>query len=377
MTAPWALALTALLPALANAAEPAPPRSALPPGALQFGSCELPIRWDYDRPKEDLARMMLRWRELRPDRYAPTPLPDKVRLVPDTAPQAELHLVWDEWPGVKPALIDMIRAASAEGTVVLHVRDPDQLPRVRDLIDRLAPPPRSARIAEIPAPESVWLRDFGGHPVTTASGLARIDFRYSVDCPVDDAWPTELGPSLRLPLWVEGGNLLTDGTRCYATDALATDNGLTPEAAARVLASAGCAQTVWLDRVPGTIPHVDPFLALGDPGPDGRPVFALAAVPAELDPETHAALEANAARLAALGTVIRVPVDGARPLPPQLNVQVFNGIVFVPELGDGLTDAILEPLARAWPGRRLVPVPSDGLADLDGGPHCISATVPR
>lgn len=369
---------TALLASSASAApqsDAAPPRTPLPPGAFQFGQCQHPLEFQEGDSVEELVYQLQALRTQQPELYGPTALPERVVLVPDTAPQAELHLVYDEDPWVKPALDAMIAAAAPHGTVVLHVRDPSELFRAERLLSRLAP--RSGRISTAAAPDSIWLRDFAGHPVQTPTGPARVDFRYSTDCLVDDAWPNQLGTALRIPLFLEGGNLLTDGTRCYATDVIAHDNGLDLDQTATLLRSAGCTQTVWLRGAPQTISHTDPFLALGDPTPDGRPVFLLARVPAGIDVGTHEVLEENARKLATLGTVLRVDVGEARPLLPVLNVQVFNGVVMVPRFEEPVPEATLEVLQQAWPRRSLAQIPARGLADLDGGPHCIATTVPR
>lgn len=347
----------------------------LPPGALRFGECEAPLPFREGDDPAAYARKLIAWREAQPERFAASPVPDVVRLIPDVAHQAELHLVYDEDALVIDALKVMIEAASPHGTVVLHVRYPDEVDRAAALLASHGG--SGARLALSAPPERIWLRDFAGHPAQTSAGPARIDFGYTVDCVVDDAWSATLGPVVRVPLWVEGGSLLTDGTRCYVAEQVAPDNGLTAGAAAHELRGVGCVETVWLKTMPETIAHIDPFLALGDPGPGGRPTFLLAAVDAAEDLELHLALEENARRLRAHGEVHRVMVPASRPLAPYLNVLPFNEVVLVPVLRPALDEPSLEVLRLGWPARTLVEVPSQGLASLEGGPHCLSATRPH
>lgn len=364
--------LAALLTSSVAVASPVADEVPLPVGALQFGHCELPIPGKHGETPEDLARRLIRWRLLRPGTYGPSALPDRLELVPDTAPQDELHLVYEPDADVLPSIVAIARGAAGEGTVVVHARDAHDQNRAEALLGSIP----GVRVQLGDAPETPWLRDFAGANARTGDELVRVDFQYSVDCPRDDAWPATLGKPLRVPIWLEGGNLITDGRTCYATDVLALHNGLSTEAMAGALRKVGCSQTVWLEPVPETIAHIDAFLTVGDPGPDG-PVFVLARTPAEVDAETHDALERNAEILARHGTVLRVDVDGTRPLLPLVNVVPFNGVLLVPSFGPAPADTALDTFAQAFPGRRIHLVPSEGLVALDGGPHCLTATVPH
>lgn len=358
----------------APTAEVAPSAHPLPSGALKFGHCESPIAYAEGEPPDHFAHELLEWRAARPDRYGYGTLPADIRLIPDTAQQKELHLVFDEDPLVRGAMRAMVSAASPHGTVVLHVRDAVDRPVAQRLLDTLAR--GNGRISEGVPPEGIWLRDFGGHPVSTASGPARLDFDYTVDCVVDDGFPASIEPVVRVPLWVEGGSLLTDGKVCFVADIVASENDLSPAAAAAALKPLGCDETVWLLTMPDSIPHLDPFMAVTDPRPDGRTGFVLADIDAKADPEMHGALEENARRLAPYGEVLRVPVPAGRPIAPQLNVMLFNGVVMVPDLGS-MDARLWLGLQDAWPSRKLVPIPATGLAELEGGPHCVAATVPE
>ena len=367
--------LAALWLLLPSAVAAAPAEVRLPPGALQYGRCDAPVPRIHGQSDQAFSRRLIAWRGLRPALYGPSVVPDRVEWIAETAPQDELHLVDETTAGVRVAVEAMAAAASGEGLVVLHARSARDAEEAAALLDQVAD--RSAVVDVTQPPESLWLRDFAGHPVQYGSnGRARLDFQYSVDCVVDDAWSAALGQPLRVPLFVEGGNLLGDGRRCYATHVIAEHNAVSVGAASHRLANVGCAETVWLEPVPATIAHVDVFLAVGDPGVDGRPVFGVAQVDAAIDAQTHEVLERNAQILGQYGRVVRVPVSGVRPLAPVLNVLPFNGVVFVPSLTGESYETTARALQQLYPGRRLVPVPSDGLAALDGGPHCISATVP-
>ena len=65
----------------------------------------------------------------------------------------------------------------------------------------------------------------------------------------------------------------------------------------------------------------------------------------------------------------RVPV-------PYVNLYPVNGAVIVPTTGHAADDGVLDLIAHAYPGRRVVAVPGAVLAYGGGGVHCITQPVP-
>ena len=59
-----------------------------------------------------------------------------------------------------------------------------------------------------------------------------------------------------------------------------------------------------------------------------------------------------------------------------MNFYLINGAVIVPVIGAETDEQALAIIADAYPGREVVPVRGDVLADGGGGPHCITQQVP-
>ena len=271
--------------------------------------------------------------------------------------------------------------------------------RERELVEALRPFPGLIDRIEVRKSEvsSVWVRDYGGVWAWSGTERVLVDGRYFVDCLREDVWPTRLAArqrysTVRSPLPLDGGNLVTDGRgTCFTTTSLTERAGRRPEQVAPELkAWLGCQRTVFMEPLRGDeAQHIDEMLAMADPQ-----TLLLAQADPETDPENHRRLERQARRLSQLtavdGTpfrVLRVPLapsitnpeTGEPVLRSYLNLLAFNGVVLVPSFaGAGRTEArALAVLREAFVGRRVVSVPADAYA-IDGGAiHCVTWTVPK
>jgi agmatine deiminase len=342
---------------------------------------------------EGLAAM----RAARPVVFGPTAArPAGSRPVPDTAPMSELLLVYPAWIDHDESYATLIGHASRHGRVrVVPLTDEVTTPLERVLASAGADLSRVQVDAAVPV-DSVWVRDWGPLPLDGPGGPAWLDARYSPDCFHNDAYPSaralvEPGPPVvRSRLFVDGGNLAVDPAgRCYTTRAMATHNALSvPALEAALVREAGCADAVVLEALVGNvIDHVDMLLA---PTADGD--LLLAAFDAAEDPANAAVMARNRATLAA-----RPRADGTRPalidIPSPApgwsldgpvvrtwaNLLPFNGVVFLPAYADAAPErqaAAVQAVSAAFPGRKVVLVPSDALIRQGGSVHCVARGLP-
>lgn len=345
----------------------------------------------------DLAEGLAQLRAARPDLFGPTSArPAGSGPVADTAPMAELLVVYPAWIDHDESYATLIGHASRHGRVrVVPLTDEVTTPLERVLASSGADLSRVQIDATVPV-ESVWVRDWGPVPLDGAGGPAWLDARYSPDCFHNDAYPSARGlvrsgpPVVRSRLFIDGGNLVVDAKgRCYTTRALATRNGLSPSALEAALArEVGCADVVVLEPLVGNvIDHVDMLLA---PTADGALLLATFD-PAE-DPDNAAVMARNRAILGA-----HPRADGGLPLLLDLpspapgwsldgpvvrtwaNLLPFNGIVFLPAYADAAPDrqaAAVQVVGAAFPGRTVVLVPSDALIRHGGSVHCVARGLP-
>jgi agmatine deiminase len=321
--------------------------------------------------------------------YAVTPAPTDVdHLLPEGAPPAALVVGWPRTlPHLVPYFGEVIAAASHEvsETVVLGptaAAAADLLPEITRRGGDLA----RVRFVELPL-DTIWIRDWGPLVVRTRDGGRRvIDPRYSYGRWQDDAAPTRLAalwglPVSRPPLTLDGGNLQSDGEgRCLTTEQLLEQNRAEgradDETRALLRTWLGCDETVVLPRLVGErTGHLDVYVSVTGPG---------AVLVGRYDPADDAAnaavVDRAAELLAATGfAVTRVPM----PAPTEgvfrtyVNALAVGGAVLVPVYGDDrrFEREALEILARAWPGRRIVPIDSTELIRFFGAVHCMALTV--
>jgi agmatine deiminase len=252
-------------------------------------------------------------------------------------------------------------------------------------------------VVELPLDDS-WLRDCGPIYVREEDGgRAAVHFRFNAwgekfapwdrDAEVGRLIAQRLGdPVIEAPLVLEGGAIAVDGEGLLiTTEQCLLNPNRNPSWAREQIEDAlreylGARWIVWLGRGlvedRDTDGHVDLIGAFTKAGQ------VLLQTVAEGNPNFEHCAE-NEARLVAAGIdVIEVPylpyteVAGETVATGYLNLYVCNGAVIVPVAGAETDDEALAIIARAYPGREIVPVPGSVLAYGGGGPHCITQQVP-
>ncbi|MGE4430459.1 MAG: agmatine deiminase family protein [Sphingobium sp.] len=243
----------------------------------------------------------------------------------------------------------------------------------------------------------IWLRDTAPIAIERADGSrALADFAFNgwggkYEMPGDEDIGARLAattglPCTAVPLIFEGGAVDTDGTGLFVTteQCLLNPNrnpALGREQIETLLAgSIGLSGMLWLgdglvnDHTDGHVDNLARFVAPG--------VIAIPQATTPDDP--NAAIYADAAdRARAHGLTVapmpspgRIEVDGAVIPASYMNFLVANAAVIVPVYGAPNDKAALDALAPFFPGRAIVPLPSDAILAGGGSFHCSSQQMP-
>ncbi len=200
-------------------------------------------------------------------------------------------------------------------------------------------------------------------------------------------------PAFAGPLVIEGGNLCSDGEGTLLTSETAVlDPKRNPglqrdEAEERLRAYLGVQKVIWLpgnkvDTV--TDGHVDSIACFCRPG-----VVIAEITEDKSDPEYEElqkcrkaleddATDAQGQKLEVLALVrprVRRPTRDF--CPSYLNFYIANRGIVMPQFGDERADeAARQVVANAFPGRRVVQLRIDAIAEGGGGIHCITQQEP-
>lgn len=310
----------------------------------------------------------------------------------------------DEWGGPAPlaraqaqiaAFADAVRAGGKGEEVRLVCNDAASAAAARALLT-------SDALVLVEPLGDVWLRDTGPIAIERAEGHAAparalADFRFNgwggkYEMPGDEDIGARLAattglPTTAVPLIFEGGAVDTDGTGLFVTteQCLLNPNrnpDLGREQIQTLLAgSLGLKDMLWLgeglvnDHTDG---HVDNLARFVEPG-------VIAIPQATTDDDPNAVLYADAAArarahgltVAAMPSPGRVEADGALIPASYMNFLIGNAAVIVPVYGVANDSAILDALAPFFPGRAIVPLPSDAILAGGGSFHCTSQQMPK
>ncbi len=245
------------------------------------------------------------------------------------------------------------------------------------------------RFLHIPT-DKMWTRDYAPFSVHSARGLIFVSGSYALhaappqenDAQVGAAVAGHLGrPYYRLPIFLEGGNLISDGLgTCVLLDAVLARNAKVSAATIeRLLAEYwGCTRTLLLPTPPGDdLGHVD-MIALFL---NASTVLVAQTNPGQPWHEELDVLAAQLARIAAAdGRPYRVERVTAAAIPPvdgrfwsYTNSLILNDAVIVPLFGRAPYDvAAIEAFRRLMPDHHVVGVRFDN--SPNGAVHC--ATMP-
>ena len=292
-------------------------------------------------------------------------------------------------------VVRLARALVDRVAVVMIVRGEEQRQQAIVLLTDWGVPAHGIHFLFMPV--GTWTRDFAPAFVRRSDGRVWIldaDYPHP-DQPNDDVVPAALSallrvPRKRVPMVLEGGNLLSNGWGlCLFTTALADVNRLSgrPYDAARVNALLeewyGFSQQVALEPLLGhrTL-HVDMFATFVRPD-----VVLVGACDPRTDAASAAVLDRNAAVLSAVRTR-DVPLKVHRlPMPPYsggfcrtyTNVIYANGRLLVPHYPDvdpALEREVMGTYARLLPGWDLKQIDCTDLIRHGGALRCLSAPVP-
>ncbi len=238
--------------------------------------------------------------------------------------------------------------------------------------------------------ENPWIRDYGPVSIRTESGIQWIDAVYRLDA--NDRVPrtlaAELGvPRIRVPVSLEGGNLLWNGkglglsttSLLEANRGLGHDDSLVNRTLQRLC---GADEVIYLEPLEGTASnHVDWFAAFTAPN------VVVIAEGDETDPVNREILDRNARRLSGLATacgplkVVRIPmpprIKGA-PLATFTNVVFANGVLLVPDwswVSETMRQSVKETYERLLPAWQIVMIESDALGNNRGSLRCATVNL--
>lgn len=349
-----------------------------------------------------LAALLLFASLVSPVRAASTAVPDALRfpaadwvLPAEFEPQQALLLAWDSGNGfVQRALCGVIAEAWRNTAIILLVRDEDEEFEAVDVLRHAGIPRRAVTFLPLPH-DSVWTRDYGPAIVRSPGGsLQIVDVDYQRgERPNDDELPPLIGPQLELPtvrapLNLEGGNLISNGAGlCLTTMKLLeqnADRGYGELELRTVLGEYyGASTTVFLEPLVGEpTGHVDMFAAF-----TAVDTVVVGEISPLEDADNAEVLNRNAARLEGLPTprgplkVVRIPMPASNGSTwrTYTNVLFLNGLLFVPSyVGADPTEAALALTVyrHLLPGWRIVTVECSELIGLGGALHCISRNLP-
>lgn len=326
---------------------------------------------------------------------------DGFRVPPEEAPHQVTFMQWPVTPEVYGTgryrrqvqnQIARIANAVAEFEPVVMLAAPEEHARARRKLSG------NVELWDIPA-DDLWCRDSG--PLFGRGGRCRLSVRQlnfngwgRYHLPNDERIAARVAERLGLPLFDSGiigeaGGAEADGHGLLMANESSWVNknrnpGLSRgKIEAALLAAYGADRMIWGKGVKGqdvTDDHID-GLARFTGG--GRVLMMLAEAPVPDDPFDASARQLQQ-RLQAEGLQVDTlpwPEAGRiRDVNSQcsyVNYYVCNGGVIAPQSGDKRTDALAgEALRRHYPGRELVMLDTDLLAELGGGIHCATQQMP-
>lgn len=348
-----------------------------------------------------------------------TPFEAGYQMPGEFEPHAACWLLWPERPttwraGARPA-----QAAFAQVVRAIAQFEPVRVGATPDRVDEArAALPGHVQVMSVPSDDS-WIRDTGPTVLRGPSG-ERLAVRWRFNaysglyapCERDQEVARRVADaegleSIAAPFVLEGGAIHSDGAgTLLTTEECLLHPGRNPglnrlEIEGLLCAYTGARRVVWLGQgVFGdsdTNGHIDNLACFAEPG-----VVALAWEEDPADPQhersvdafTRLSLASDAAGRSL--EIVKIPMprpvhvraaDLADPTPihresgqrlaaSYANFYIANGGVVVPTFDDPADRAALDGLARLFPDRRVVGVPSREILLGGGNVHCITQQIP-
>ncbi len=293
---------------------------------------------------------------------------------------------------------DVIVQAHQHVKVHLLARDAVQYQVLENKLRQAKLADGSVQLLQVPF-ASPWVRDYGPFVVKSfVGGHEIVDFDYaqnhvmpSADRQLDDAMPSAVAaalklPAVRVPLAVDGGNLLSNGAGlCVTTSTLQDVNaGLSWETIRQMMRERlGVRELVVLEPLAREhTRHVDMFCTFTAPD-----TIVIASCDAAVDHENAAILDRNARLLADVKTpcgplkVVRLPTPPARDNFRWLsytNVIYANGLLLLPTyegVPADVEEQISDTYRRLLPGWEIKHIRAGPLLKGLGSLHCVAANL--
>lgn len=335
-----------------------------------------------------------------------------LRFPAEWEPQSAILIAWphadtdwaDRLAEVEETYIALVAAITAVQPVVVCVIDDDvqayaraRLASARVDMDRI-------HFVEVPY-DDTWLRDSGPITLRGDSDFVLLNFRFTgwggkFDASRDDALAKALHDTgtfvnnvlQPIDFALEGGAIETDGEGTLLTtwQCLHERHPDTSreQLSAKLAKWLRQERVLWLDHgyLEGddTDAHIDTLARFASPD---SIVFQSCDDPSD---SHYAQLQAMAAELAGLRTrdghpyrLFALPwprpiIDGDRRLAASYaNFLIINEAVLMPAYGDPADNEAAAVLEKAFPGRKIVAVPSRSLIWQNGSLHCITMQLPQ
>jgi agmatine deiminase len=306
---------------------------------------------------------------------------------------------WDDLERARDTYVAVARAIARFEPVTMTANAQDAGSARR----ALGAPAADLDVVVVPSDDS-WARDTAPtFLVDGRGGLAGVDWRFNAYGGIYDEFRRTAAMARRIltlvgarrfaaPIVFEGGAVHTDGCgTLLTTEDVVLDPrrnpGLARTDAERILCEyLGGSTVVWLrgaldhDNTGGHVDNLACFV---------RPGLVCALGCEDHDDPQYDAIRENLARLRAARDaqgraleVVELPAParpeyrGARLSPSYVNFYLANGAVILPAFGDAKDDGARDLVARLFPGRVVVQVPTMELARADGNIHCITQQQP-
>lgn len=334
------------------------------------------------------------------------------RLPAEWEPQDGILLAWPheatDWAehleAAESAFAALVRAILAHETCLLLVPDAACEARARRCIGEVA---SGGRLRFVHAAyDDTWLRDTGPIAVRLGEVFELLDFRFTGwggkfrhdqdDQLVGRLYAAGVFSSRcryrRIDFALEGGAIESDGAGHLLSTLTCLQrrhpNLTRPEIESVLKQAFGVHTVLWLAHgaLAGddTDAHIDTLARFA---PHSTILFQSCDDPRDEHYEPLTAMAAELARLRqANGDPFRLlplpwprPVysaNGRRLAASYANFLVVNGAVLVPVFADPADEAALNTIATAFPGRRVIPLPSRTFLEQNGSVHCLAMQLP-
>ncbi len=325
---------------------------------------------------------------------------DAISIRSEFNPQSALLIGANELVRYQQSVFkDLVRALHNRIPVIGIVNNEDEIELGQALLDDAGLPPTAVWFVKHPL-DSMWLRDFGPLFSRWSDGRVEVvDALYhnpgeSGIRAQDDAFAAYIGRVLglkvrKMPLVIEGGNLLSNGDGLMVTTTKVIDQPenrhLSLEQIGGILKDhLGCRLWVYARGLQGEpTGHIDFCMTFLK-----RNLALVGQYDATYDPVNAAILDSMAETLRGQPTSMG-PMKVERVyMPPRTadgtwrsycNVLLCNGVLLVPSYADidpAKEQEVHKTFKRLVPGLEIVPIPCDSLVEKRGVLHCIGITIP-